>query len=75
MPLLAAVELSRTEANTLLMLVRARLAEMEQMIRNMEEGEGMDAGRYNALRTLRPQVEALEDIVLKLEGAARELAG
>jgi hypothetical protein len=72
---LASVELTRAECTTVLALVRARLAEVEQMIRNMEEGEGMDAVRYNALRTMRPQREALEDLTLKLEGTLRELGG
>lgn len=72
---LAKVELSQLEAMTLLQLVRARHLEMERMIQNMEEGEGMDAGRYNAIRTLRPQVEMLEDLVLKLEGVSKELEG
>lgn len=73
MPSLATVELTRAEAVTMLALVRGRLLEVEQMMRNMEEGEGMDATRYNALRTMRPQAQALEDLVLKLEGAVREL--
>ena len=75
MSTLAKVELTRAEAVTTLALVRNRLAEVDQMLRNMEEGEGMDATRYNALRTMRPQAQALEDLVLKLEGAVRELGG
>lgn len=74
-PSLATVELSRAEVMSLLSLVRARLGEVEQMMRNLEEGEGMDLPRHNALRTMRPQAEALEDLVLKLEGALRELGG
>ena len=70
---LALVELSLAEALTLLGLVQGRLAETGRMVQNLEEGEGMDLQRHNALRTLRPQVEALEDLVLKLEGAVKEL--
>lgn len=69
----ATVELTHSEAVTLLALVRGRQAEMDRMVQNLEEGEGMDLPRHNALKTLRPQLEALEDLVLKLEGAAHEL--
>ena len=75
MPTLATVEFTRAEAVMTLGLVRGRLLEVEQMMHNMEEGEGMDASRYNALRTMRPQAQALEDLVLKLEGAVREFGG
>lgn len=69
---LASLELDHAEALTLLALVHGRLAEMERMIQNMEEGEGMDLQRHAALKTLRPQSEALQILVLKLEGAVRE---
>ncbi|MEA3198797.1 MAG: hypothetical protein QOE90_225 [Thermoplasmata archaeon] len=69
----ATVELDRQEANALLALVRARAAEVERMVQNLEEGEGMDLQRHNALKTMRPQLEMLEILVLKLEGASREL--
>jgi hypothetical protein len=72
-PSLATVELSLSEAITLLGLVQGRMLEVERMVQNLEEGEGMDLQRHNALRTLRPQAEALQDLVLKLEGAAKEL--
>lgn len=67
------LEIDRSEALILLQLVQARHLEMERMIQNMEEGEGMDSGRYNAIRTLRPQLDALQDLVLKLEGAVKEM--
>lgn len=70
---LATVELDAQETMATLHLVRARLLEVERMIQNMEEGEGMDLQRHNALKTIRPQAELLEGIVLKLEGASREL--
>lgn len=70
---LAAVELSHSEALTLLGLVQGRLLETERIVQNLEEGEGMDLPRHNALRTLRPQLEALNDLVLKLEGAVKEI--
>lgn len=70
---LAAVELTHAEALTLVGLVQGRLADLERVMQNLEEGEGMDLQRHNALRTLRPQVEALQDLLLKLEGAAKDL--
>lgn len=70
---LATLELDAQETLTLLHLARTRHLEVERMIQNMEEGEGMDLQRHNALRTMRPQAELLEGIVLKLEGAAKEL--
>lgn len=72
-PSLASVELSRAEALALLGLVQGRLLEVERMVQNLEEGEGMDLQRHNALKTMRPQLDALQDLVLKLEGALREL--
>lgn len=69
---LASVELTPAEIRTLLALVQARHADLGRMVQGLEEGEGMDLQRHNALKTLRPQVEALEDLVLKLEGAAQD---
>lgn len=68
------VEVDEGEARTLLALVRSRMADLERMIQNLEEGEGMDLQRHNALKTLRPQLEDLELLALKLEGAGKELA-
>ena len=70
---LASVEVSLPEILTLQGLVQGRLLEVERMMQGLEEGEGMDLQRHNALKTLRPQAEALTDLVLKLEGAAKEL--
>lgn len=70
---LVTVELTHAEVVSLLALVRGRQAEVERMVQNLEEGEGMDLQRHNALKTMRPQQEALDDLVMKLEGAAREL--
>lgn len=69
------VELDRLEAATLLALVKTRAAEVERMIQNLEEGEGMDLQRHNALKTMRPQLELLEILAMKIEGASRELEG
>ena len=69
---LAQVELTPQELNVLLQMVQARALEMDRMVQNLEEGEGMDLQRHNLLKTLRPQVEALQDLSLKLEGALRE---
>jgi len=73
MPQLVTVELDRQEALTLLQLVRAKAAEVERMQSGLEEAEGMDLQRHNALKSLRPQVELLSDLTMKLEGAANEL--
>lgn len=70
---LATVEVDAQEIMSLLHLVRARQLEVERMIQNMEEGEGEDLQRHRALKTMRPQAELLDSLVLKLEGAAREL--
>ena len=69
------VELDAQEAMTLLHLVRTRQMEVDRMVQNMEEGEGMDLQRHNALKTMRPQQELLDLLALKLEGATRELEG
>ncbi len=69
----ATVQLDRLEAATLLALVKTRAAEVERMVQNLEEGEGMDLQRHNALKTMRPQLEMLEILAMKLEGASREL--
>lgn len=72
---LANVELDAMEAMTLLQLVRTRLADMERIVQNLEEGEGMDLQRHNALRSMRPQIELLDILAIKLAGAAKELEG
>lgn len=72
---LAKVELDAHEAMALLQLVRARLTDMERIVQNLEEGEGMDLQRHNALKGVRPQIELLEILALKLEGAGKELGG
>lgn len=72
---LATVELDAQELLALLQLVRGRHAEVERMIQGMEEGEGMDLQRHNAIRTMRPQLELLEGLVLKIEGAGKGLRG
>ncbi|HUR67658.1 MAG TPA: hypothetical protein VM370_00300 [Candidatus Thermoplasmatota archaeon] len=70
---LTTVELDPQETMTLLHLARARLMEVERMIDGLEEADGMDLPRHNAIKTMRPQAELLETLVLKLEGAAKEL--
>lgn len=70
---LATVELDATEALTLLQLVRTRLVDLERIVQNIEEGEGMDLQRHNALKSVRPQIDLLEVLALKLTGAAKEL--
>jgi len=71
---LAQVELTKEETVALLSLAKGRMAEVERMIQGMEEGEGMDLQRHNALKAARRQLETMTDLVLKLEGAAREAA-
>lgn len=69
------VELDRQEVVALLALVRARAAEVDRMVQGMEEAEGMDLQRHNALKAARPQQDLLETLTLKLEGAGKELEG
>lgn len=66
------VELTREEIELALTAVRARLVELERALQNVEEGEGMDSTKFNARRMLEPQIEAHTDLVLKLEGGAKE---
>lgn len=70
---LTTLELTLEEARTLLSLARTRHGEIGRMMQNLEEGEGMDLQRHNALKMMRPQEEALRDLVLKLEGAVKDL--
>ena len=74
MPRLATVELDRAETLLLAGLVRTRLAEVERMLMGIAEGEGMDLQRHNAAKQLGEQEDQLRDLLLKLEGAAREAA-
>lgn len=69
------VDLDRQETYALLALVRTRLAEVERMVQGMEEAEGMDLQRHNAIKAARPQIDLLETLAMKLEGAGRELEG
>lgn len=70
---LGTLELTLEEARVLVALTRARHGELDRMMQSMEEGEGMDLQRHNALKTMRPQLEALSDLLLKLEGILRDL--
>lgn len=70
---LATVELDTQEVMALLHFARSRLMEIERMIDGLEEAEGMDLQRHNAIKTMRPQAELVEMLVLKLEGAAKDL--
>jgi hypothetical protein len=72
---LVTVELDRQELLALGQLVRAKAAELDRVQAGMEEAEGMDLQRHNALKALQPQAELLETLLLKLDGAARELEG
>lgn len=71
---LAKVELDAAEAMALLQLVRSRQADLERIVQNLEEGEGMDLQRHNALKSVRPQIEMLDILAIKLAGATKELA-
>lgn len=70
---LARVELTRQEIHMLLALVQARALELDRMVQNLEEQEGMDLQRHNLLKQMRPQVQAFQDLSMKLEGASKEL--
>ncbi|MFA5861344.1 MAG: hypothetical protein WDA16_06570 [Candidatus Thermoplasmatota archaeon] len=70
---ITSIELTRQEVLALLQLVRAKAAEVDRVQRGLEEGEGMDSQRHNALKQLRPQLELYGDLSMKLEGASREV--
>ena len=69
---LATLQLTRQEINVLLNLVQGRSAELDRMVQNLEEQEGMDLQRHNLLKQMRPQSELLRDLVMKLEGAEKD---
>ena len=71
---LAQIELDAQEAMALLQLVRTRVADLERIVQNLEEGEGMDLQRHNALKSTRPQIEMLEVLALKLTSAVNDLS-
>lgn len=71
---LAQVELDAQEALALLQLVRTRQTDLERIVQNLEEGEGMDLQRHNALKSTRPQIELLEVLALKLTSALNDLS-
>ena len=71
---LAKLEIDAQEAMALLQLVRTRVTDLERIVQNIEEGEGMDLQRHNALKSTRPQIEMLEVLSLKLTGALNDLS-
>lgn len=50
-------------------MVKARHAELERMLRNVEETEGLDATKHRLRKELTTQVETVEDILVKVEAA------
>lgn len=72
---LASVELSRDEIDAVLPIVRARLAELERALQNLEETEGLDAQKWQQRRAVLPVIERTQDVVVKLEAALAELRG
>lgn len=71
---LTSIELDAQEAMALLQLVRTRQTDLERIVQNLEEGEGMDLQRHNALKSTRPQIELLEMLALKLAGVLNDLS-
>lgn len=72
---LARVDLAPEELMLLTSLARGRHAELLRVVQGMEEAEGEDLQRHRAMRALAPQIEAMEDLLLKLDGAAADLRG
>lgn len=66
------VELTRDELSTLLVHVQTQYAELERALGGLEEEEGESVTKWNLKRSLKPQVEMLQDLMVKLEMAARE---
>lgn len=64
-----ALELTRPELQELHRLVKARHVEIERMLRNVEETEGLDATKHRLRKELTAQVDVVQDLVVKVEAA------
>jgi len=65
------MDVTRDELALLHRLTQHHQGELERMMQGLEEGEGMDLQRHEALKRLRPQVETATDLVMKLDGHLR----
>ena len=68
---LVPVELSPAELRELQRLVRSRHAELERMLRGIEETEGLDATKHRVRKELTAQLEVVEDLVVKVDAAVQ----
>lgn len=71
---MAVLEVTPAEAQELARLVRARHMELERMLRNVEETEGLDATKYRVRKELTAAVETIQDLLVKVEDAAKAKA-
>lgn len=72
-PTTVAVELTREELSFLLAHTQTQYAELSRALENLADEEGESVTKWNLTRGLRKQVEVLQDLAVKLEGAAREV--
>lgn len=72
-PTTVAVELTREELSFLLAHTQTQYAELSRALENLADEEGESVTKWNLTRSLRKQVEVLQDLAVKLEGAAREV--
>lgn len=63
------VEFSPAELRELQRLVKARHMEIERMLRNVEETEGLDATKHRLRKELSAQVDLVQDVLVKVEAA------
>lgn len=68
---LVPVELSPAELRELQRLVRARHAELERMLRGIEETEGLDATKHRVRKELTAAVDVVQDLLVKVEAALK----
>lgn len=63
------VEFSPAELRELQRLVKARHVEIERMLRNVEETEGLDATKHRLRKELSAQIDLVQDVLVKVEAA------
>ena len=65
------VEFTPEELRELQRLVKGRLFEVERMLQNVEETEGLDATKYRLRKELGAQVDLAQDLLVKVEAGLR----
>lgn len=70
-PRVPVIDVTPADVQLLVRLARAHHGELERMLRNVEESEGLDATKWQVRRKLTAEIEAAEDVLVKLEAAAK----